>query len=59
MKKEKKKIEKPVKIVTISKETARRNIVEWLYVNDGGYPNKLKWREAFVLMLEWNIKRIK
>lgn len=43
----------------ISKEQARINILEWLYTHDGGYSNKLKWREDFIYMLKWNLERIK
>ncbi len=27
-------------------------IVKWLYINDGGYKNKLEWRKAFIKKLE-------
>ena len=50
--------EKPKKEV-VSKELAIRNIVSWLYVNDGSFPNKLKWREGLLEVIAWNIKRIK
>lgn len=47
------------KPITITKEQALRNIAEWLYVNDGRMLSKNEWREALLLMLEWNIKRVK
>lgn len=43
---------------TITKETARRNIAQWLYVNDGAMPNKQEWRLKLLEMIDWNIKRI-
>lgn len=43
---------------TISTDQARINILEWLYVHDVGYSDKLKWREDFIEMLKWNLKRI-
>lgn len=49
--------QKPMVKITI--ETARRNIAEWLYVNDGVYNNKIQWRTALLEMLEWNFKRLK
>jgi hypothetical protein len=27
-------------------------IIEWLYVNDGKFPNKNEWRKAFVKFLD-------
>lgn len=27
-------------------------IIEWLYTNDGGYPNKVDWRLSFIQMLK-------
>ena len=27
-------------------------IIEWLYVNDGGYKSKIEWREALIKMLK-------
>lgn len=42
----------------VSRQQARINILEWLYTHDGGYPDKLKWREDFIEMLKWNLERI-
>jgi len=44
---------------TISNNQAMLNIVQWLYTNDGRYSTKHEWREEFLNMLSWNIKRIK
>ena len=44
---------------TITKETARRNIAQWLYVYDGSYMTKNEWRKELIAMLDWNIKHIK
>lgn len=42
----------------ITKEQARRNIAEWLYVNDGAYTNKEDWRSSLIRVIAWNIKHI-
>jgi len=26
-------------------------IIEWLYLNDGNYPDRIEWRKSFVKML--------
>lgn len=36
-------------------EIAYLNILEWVYANDGKYPNKMEWREAFIEVLRFNI----
>ncbi len=48
---------KPKKEVLYSKNTkVLSNVLEWLYLHDGGYDCKGKWREAFVEMLKANLK---
>lgn len=36
----------------INEEKTFTEIMEWLYVNDGGYSDKLKWRKDFVAKLK-------
>jgi hypothetical protein len=42
----------------ISKDTALRNVVEWLYVNDHNFPSREEWRTKFLEMIEFNIKSL-
>lgn len=35
---------------------AYRNIMTWLYLNDGNFEDKLKWRKEFVDMLKSELK---
>jgi len=39
----------------IPRDLAYKNIVEWLYVNDGKYPNKNVWREKLLEVLIFNL----
>ncbi len=41
----------------ITKEIAYRNILEWLYVNEG--TQSLTFKEHLLNVIEWNIKHIK
>lgn len=47
------------KKATLSPEKQYSNILEWLYTNDGKYPNKVEWRKEFVIMLRFNVLGIK
>lgn len=42
----------------LTKEQAVLNIVEWMYVNDGNYPNKNEFRLGLVAQIRDNIERI-
>lgn len=42
----------------ITKETAYKNVVEWLYVNDGKYEDKNKWRAELLTVIRWNFERV-
>jgi len=57
-KEQKDNIQKP-KEITISKETAKRNIAEWLYVNDGAMENKQAWRIGLIEVIAFNINHLK
>jgi hypothetical protein len=56
---EKMEIEKRLKKVTIDKNRAYQNILEWLYANDCKYPDKLQWREKLLEMLKFNFDHLK
>ena len=45
-------MEQESKFCPIETENKLATIIEWLYVHDGGYPDKLKWREDFIEMLK-------
>lgn len=34
------------------------NILEWLYINDGAFPNKNEWREEFTTELFIQLNKI-
>lgn len=43
----------------ITKEFAYKNILEWLYVNDGAYLSKSGWRKDLLEVIKWNLERVK
>ena len=43
----------------LTKEQAYTAIIEWLYLNDKVYPEKMNWREAFVKHVKETINKIK
>lgn len=43
----------------LTPEQAYAIIVEWLYLNDKQYPDKIDWRKAFLEHLSETLKKIK
>ena len=44
---------------TITPEQAYSLVVEWLYLNDHSFPNKMDWRKSFLEHLSGVLQKIK